>query len=73
MQLSTTLTPLALAAGVLLSALSIALSPVFAQTPGSQRQDDAIADMAQAYKNQDRKRLASLLPQVRGSVLEPWG
>ncbi|MCX8518121.1 MAG: hypothetical protein ORN29_08735, partial [Rhodoferax sp.] len=69
MQLPTILTPLALAAGVLLPALS----PAFAQTPPSKRQDVAIADMAQAYKNQDRKRLASLLPQVRGSVLEPWG
>ena len=69
MQIPTILTPLALAACVLLPSLSSAL----AQTPGSKRQDDAIADMAQAYKNQDRKRLASLLPQVRGSVLEPWG
>ena len=69
MQLTAILTPMALAACVLLPTLS----PAWAQTPPSKRQDDAITDMAQAYKNQDRKRLASLLPQVRGSVLEPWG
>jgi soluble lytic murein transglycosylase len=30
-------------------------------------------DMAQAYKQRDRKRLGNLLGQVRGHPLEPWG
>jgi soluble lytic murein transglycosylase len=29
-------------------------------------------DLAQAYKQRDRKRLASLIGQVRGHPLEPW-
>lgn len=36
------------------------------------RADEAVIDMAQAYKARDRKRLAALLPQARGSLLEPW-
>ncbi len=35
--------------------------------------DDLILDMHQAWKKGDRKRLAALLPQVRGHALEPWG
>jgi hypothetical protein len=30
-------------------------------------------EMHQAYRKGDRKRLAALLPQVRGHPLEPWG
>ena len=35
------------------------------------RGDDAIVEMAQAFKKGDRKRLAALLPQVAGHMLEP--
>ncbi len=35
--------------------------------------DNAALDMAQAYKVRDRKRLAALLPQLRGHPLEVWG
>ena len=69
MQFSAILTPLALAACVFFPSLS----PVFAQGRDSSRYDEAITDMAQAYKARDHKRLASLLPQVRGYILEPWG
>ncbi len=69
MQFSAILTPLALAACVFLPALS----PVCAQGRDSSHYDEAIGDMAQAYKARDHKRLASLLPQVRGYILEPWG
>ncbi len=37
----------------------------------NQRGDDAINEMAQAFKRGDKARLAALLPQVRGHVLEP--
>ena len=35
--------------------------------------DAPVIEMAQAYKVRDRKRLAALLPQLRGHPLEPWG
>jgi len=69
MQFSAILTPLALAACVILPSVS----PSFAQGRDNSRYDEAITDMAQAYKARDRKRLTSLLPQVRGYILEPWG
>ena len=31
-----------------------------------------LLEMAEAFKRNDRRRLSSLLPQVRGHVLEPW-
>ena len=68
MQFSAILTPLALAACVFVPSLS----PVHAQGRDNSHFDAVIADMAQAYKARDRKRLSSLLPQVRGYVLEPW-
>ena len=43
-----------------------------AQNADSARSDEAIVDIAQAYKQRDRKRMAALLGQVRGSSLEPW-
>jgi soluble lytic murein transglycosylase len=69
MQFSAILTPLVLAACVFFPSLSVCQ----AQGRDSARFDEAITDMAQAYKARDRKRLTALLPQVRGSVLEPWG
>ncbi len=41
-----------------------------AATAQNQRGDDAINDMAQAFKRGDKARLTALLPQVRGHVLE---
>jgi len=68
MQFSAILTPLALAACVFFSSLS----PACAQGRDASHYDEAIADMAQAFKARDRKRLTSLLPQLRGYILEPW-
>lgn len=68
MQFSAILTPLALAACVFFSSFS----PACAQGRDASHYDEAIADMAQAYKARDRKRLTSLLPQLRGYILEPW-
>ncbi len=36
------------------------------------RADAVFLDMAQAYKQRDRRQLAALLPQARGHMLEPW-
>jgi len=36
------------------------------------RADAVFLDMAQAYKQRDRRQLAALLPQTRGHLLEPW-
>jgi soluble lytic murein transglycosylase len=69
MQFSAILTSLALSVVTFLSPLSL----VQAQGRDNSRFDSVIADMAQAYKVRDRKRLSGLLPQVRGYVLEPWG
>ncbi|KQP46127.1 lytic transglycosylase domain-containing protein [Pseudorhodoferax sp. Leaf274] len=52
---------------VLLAGLGAAL-PSPAQTSA----DQLILDMQQAARRGDKARLASLLPQVRGHVLEPW-
>ncbi|KQP17205.1 lytic transglycosylase domain-containing protein [Pseudorhodoferax sp. Leaf265] len=52
---------------VLMAGLGAAL-PSPAQTPA----DQLILDMQQAARRGDKARLASLLPQVRGHVLEPW-
>ena len=60
----------ALALGSALFSLSTPLA--IAQNADSARSDEAIVDIAQAYKQRDRKRMAALLGQVRGSSLEPW-
>ena len=52
---------------VLVAGLGTAL-PSPAQTSA----DQLILDMQQAARRGDKARLASLLPQVRGHVLEPW-
>lgn len=47
-------------------------SPTYAQTKEFSQADSALLEMAQAYKQRDRKRLVTLLQQVRGHALEPW-
>jgi soluble lytic murein transglycosylase len=68
MQFSAILTSLALAFAVIV----FPATAVHAQGRDNSHFDALITDMAQAYKLRDRKRLSSLLPQVRGYVLEPW-
>jgi len=68
MQFSSILTPLALVAAISLAPLL----PAHAQGRDTAHYDQAITDMAQAYKAHDKKRLSELLPQLRGYVLEPW-
>ena len=43
-----------------------------AQAVDVARNDQAVLDMAQAFKLGERKQLAQLLPQAKGSPLEPW-
>ncbi|WP_326534035.1 lytic transglycosylase domain-containing protein [Pseudorhodoferax sp.] len=66
MQVRAILTSIALAAG-----LGAAL-PTSAQTTTDSRADDLVLEMQQAARRNDRARLAALLPQVRGHILEPW-
>jgi soluble lytic murein transglycosylase len=68
MQLPAILTSIALVGAALLSIPS----PAYAQNRDNARADSAHAGPSQAYKQRDRKRLASLLGQVRGHPLEPW-
>ena len=39
----------------------------------SQRGDEPLIEMSNAFKRGDKNRLTALLPQVRGHALEPWG
>jgi len=61
-----------LAALTLGAALSLAAGAAHAQSNDLTRADEAVLDMAQAFKQRDRKRLASLLPTAKGSPLEHW-
>jgi soluble lytic murein transglycosylase len=68
MQFSAILTSFALIGALMVSPPSLARAQAIDATPV----DTLVLDMAQAYKQRDRKRLSQLLPQVRGQVLEPW-
>jgi len=68
MQFSAILTSFALMGAM----LSPAIPSAHAQGRDKTWYDDTIQDMAQSYKQRDRKRLTQLLPQMRGYVLEPW-
>jgi soluble lytic murein transglycosylase len=69
MQFQVILTAIALTVGL---ALPAAAAPAKAKARAKPDQDALITDMAEAYKKPDSKRLAALLPQVQGHVLEPW-
>ncbi len=49
--------------------LSVLVGGAQAQVRGG---DEQILDMQQAFRQGNKARLAQLLPQVRGHVLEPW-
>ena len=61
-----------LAALTLGGALSLATASARAQSNDLSRADEAVLDMAQAYKQHDRKRLSNLLSAAKGSTLEHW-
>ncbi len=72
MQFSVILTSFALLGALVLPNLSLAQSSTRDFT-AAYAADAPVLDMAQAYKSRDRKRMAALLPQLRGHPLEPWG
>jgi soluble lytic murein transglycosylase len=54
-------------------ATTLAAAPhASAQPTPDNRADALILEMQQASRSKDKARLAALLPQVRGHVLEPW-
>ncbi len=61
-----------LAALAMGTALALPAGIATAQSTDTNRSDEAVLDMAQAYKQHDVKRLSSLLPAAKGSDLEPW-
>ncbi len=62
-----------LLAGVVLAWSTTAVhAQAAAPDPSGARADDTLLEMAQAYKKADHKRLAALLPQVKGHPLESW-
>jgi soluble lytic murein transglycosylase len=71
MQFPVILTSFALAGALMFPTLSSAQATARDFTAASAA-DTPILDMAQAYKLRDRKRMAALLPQLRGHPLEPW-
>jgi soluble lytic murein transglycosylase len=58
----------------LMLSLAMSLAPwtIYAQTGSQIGGDDALADINQAFKKGDRKRVAAMLPQVVGHPLEAW-
>ena len=55
-----------------LAVLAMPAASAVAQSKDSARADEAMVEMGEAFKKGDRKRLAALLPQSRGHVLEAW-
>ncbi|NDH51796.1 MAG: lytic transglycosylase domain-containing protein [Betaproteobacteria bacterium] len=55
-----------------LAVLAMPAASAVAQSKDSARADEAMVEMGEAFKKADRKRLAALLPQSRGHVLEAW-
>lgn len=69
MQFQAILTSITLVAALMLPHAALAKSKPRAKPTGN----EFITDMAEAFKKGDRTRLATLLPQVKGHILEPWG
>ena len=61
-----------IAALVCIVAVALPGYAAWAQAVDVARNDQAVLDMAQAFKLGERKQLAQLLPQAKGSLLEPW-
>ena len=72
MQFSVILTSIALTGALMTPSFAHAQSSALEATAVTAA-DAPVIEMAQAYKQRDRKRLAALLPQLRGHPLEPWG
>ncbi len=58
-----------LGASVLILSL---MSPAVGQTNATNKADEVILDMNQAFKKNDKGQLTRLLPRAKGHTLEPW-
>ncbi len=58
-----------LGASVLILSLT---SPAVGQTNATNKADEVILDMNQAFKKNDKGQLTRLLPRAKGHTLEPW-
>ena len=58
-----------LGASVLILSL---MSPAVGQTNATNKADEVILDMNQAFKKNDKGQLTRLLPRAKGHPLEPW-
>ena len=58
-----------LGASVLILSL---MSPALGQTNATNKSDEVILDMSQAFKKNDKGQLTRLLPRAKGHTLEPW-
>jgi soluble lytic murein transglycosylase len=48
------------------------MSPAVGQTNATNKADEVILDMSQAFKKNDKGQLTRLLPRAKGHTLEPW-
>jgi len=67
--------PRSVAPALVLSALAACALTLLAPAPASAQgntNDEVLLQMKQAFQRGDKARLAALLPQARGHVLEPW-
>jgi soluble lytic murein transglycosylase len=48
------------------------MSPALGQTNATNKADEVILDMSQAFKKNDKGQLTRLLPRAKGHTLEPW-
>jgi soluble lytic murein transglycosylase len=48
------------------------MSPAVGQTNATNKADEVILDMNQAFKKNDKGQLTRLLPRAKGHTLEPW-
>jgi soluble lytic murein transglycosylase len=48
------------------------MSPALGQTNATNKSDEVILDMSQAFKKNDKGQLTRLLPRAKGHTLEPW-
>jgi soluble lytic murein transglycosylase len=48
------------------------MNPAMGQTNATNKADEVILDMHQAFKKNDKGQLARLLPRAKGHTLEPW-
>ena len=48
------------------------MNPAVGQTNATNKADEVILDMSQAFKKNDKGQLTRLLPRAKGHTLEPW-